>query len=69
MRNLVLYDLQTEQIRDYPRADDEPVQELDSRYIVLRVVREPAPEIGLGQQASQTRKIDLEALEWRWGWS
>ena len=68
MRNLVLYDTETAQIRDYPRADDEPVQELDSRYVVLRVVREPAPEIGPGQQASQTRTVDLEALEWRWGW-
>ena len=69
MRNLVLYDLQTEQIRDYPRADDQPVEQLDPRYLVLRVVREPAPEPTPGQQISQTRTVDLEALEWRWGWS
>jgi len=69
MRNLVLFDLQTNLIRDYPRADDEPVQELDARYVVLRVVREPAPEPGPGQQVTQTRTVDLEALEWRWGWS
>jgi hypothetical protein len=68
MRNLVLYDLETAQIRDYPRADDEPVEQLDPRYVVLRVVREAAPEPGPGQQVSQTRTVDLEALEWRWGW-
>ena len=69
MRNLVLYDTQAEEIRDYPRADDEPVQGLDSRYLVLRVVREPVPEVGPGQHASQTRTVDLESGEWRWGWS
>jgi hypothetical protein len=69
MRDLVLFDTQTSLIRDYPRADDEPVVGLDPRYVVLRVVREPAPEPGPGQQASETRVVDLEALEWRWGWS
>jgi hypothetical protein len=69
MRNLVLYDTQTERIRDYPRADDEPVEQLDPRYLVLRVVREPEPEPAPGQQISETRTVDLEALEWRWGWS
>jgi hypothetical protein len=69
MRNLVLYDTQTAQVRDYPRADDQPVEQLDPRYAVLRVVREPAPEILPDQQISQTRTVDLEAGEWRWGWS
>jgi hypothetical protein len=69
MRNLVLYDTQTAQVRDYPRADDQPVEQLDPRYAVLRVVREPAPEILPDQQANQTRTVDLEAGEWRWGWS
>jgi hypothetical protein len=68
-RNFVLFDQQTGVIRDYPRLDDDPVQGLDPRYAVLRVVREPVPEIGPGQQASQTRAVDLEAGEWRWGWS
>lgn len=68
MRNLVLYDLQTEQIRDYPRADDQPVEQLDSRYVALRVVREPAPEILPGQQLMPTRTVDPEALTWIWGW-
>jgi hypothetical protein len=69
MRNLVLFDTETAQVRDYPRADDQPVEQLDSRYAVLRVVREPAPEILPDQQANQTRTVDLEAGEWRWGWS
>jgi hypothetical protein len=69
MRNLVLFDTETGLIRDYPRADDEPVQGLDPRYAVLRVVREPVPDIVPGQQISQTRTVDLEAGEWRWGWS
>lgn len=68
-RNFVLFDQQTEQIRDYPRIDDEPVQGLDPRYLVLRVVREPAPEAGENQQVNEVRTVDLEALEWRWGWS
>jgi hypothetical protein len=69
MRNLVLFDTETGLIRDYPRVDDDPVQGLDPRYAVLRVVREPVPEIVPGQQISQTRTVDLEAGEWRWGWS
>ena len=69
MKNLVLFDTETNLIRDYPRVDDQPVQGLDPRYVVLRVVREPAPDPGPGQQVNQTRTVDLEALEWRWGWS
>jgi hypothetical protein len=69
MRNLVLFDTQTAQVRNYPRADDQPVEQLDPRYAVLRVVREAPPEILPDQQASQTRTVDLEAGEWRWGWS
>jgi hypothetical protein len=68
MRNLVLFDTETAQIRDYPRDDDQPVVGLDPRYVVLRVVREPRPEPGPGQQVSETRTVDLEAGEWRWGW-
>jgi hypothetical protein len=69
MQNLALYDTLTAEIRGYPRHDDEPVEGLDPRYLVLRVVREPAPEPGENQQVTQTRTVDLEALELRWGWS
>jgi hypothetical protein len=69
MQNLALYDTLTAEIRGYPRLDDEPVEGLDPRYLVLRVVREPALEPGENQRVSETRTVDLEALEWRWGWS
>jgi hypothetical protein len=69
MQNLALYDTLTAEIRGYPRHDDEPVQDLDPRYLVLRVVREPAPEPGENQRVSENRTVDLEALEWRWSWS
>jgi hypothetical protein len=69
MQNLALYDTLTTEIRRYPRHDDDPVEGLDPRYLVLRVVREPAPEPGENQRVSETRTVDLEALEWRWGWS
>lgn len=68
MRNLVLYDTQTALIRDYPRVDDEPVEQLDPRYVVLRVVRETAPEPGPGQGVTLIRTVDLDAGEWRWSW-
>jgi hypothetical protein len=69
MQNLALYDTLTTEIRRYPRHDDEPVEGLDSRYLVLRVVREPVPEPGENQRVSENRTVDLEALEWRWSWS
>jgi len=68
MPNLVLYDTETAQIRDYPRADDQPVVGLDPRYVVLRVVREPRPDPGPDQQVSETRTVDLAAGEWQWSW-
>jgi hypothetical protein len=68
-QNFVRFDQQTGAILSYPRLDDGPVLGLDSRYIVLRVVRDPVPSVGPGQQASQTRSVDVEARELRWGWS
>ena len=69
MENLVLYDTLKSEIKKYPRYDDKPVEQLDPRYVVLRVVREPAPELASNQRANETRTVDLEAMEWRWGWS
>jgi hypothetical protein len=69
MQNLVLLDTETGLIRDYPRRDEEPVEGLDARYEVLRIVREPAPEYDPATHSlSDTRTIDREAGEWRWGW-
>lgn len=70
MPNLVLLDTETGQVRDYPRRDEEPVEGLDPRYEVLRIVREPAPEYDPATHSlSDTRTIDREAGEWRWGWA
>jgi hypothetical protein len=70
MRNLVLLDTETGLIKDYPRRDEEPVEGLDSRYEVLRVVREPAPQYDPATHSlGETRTIDRDAAEWRWGWS
>jgi hypothetical protein len=70
MQNLVLLDTQTGLIRNYPRRDEEPVEGLDPRYEVLRIVREPAPQYDPATHSlSETRAIDREAGEWRWGWS
>ena len=68
MRNLVLFDTESGRIVDYPRADDELVQQLDPRYVVLRVMREAKPEPQEGFAVQPTRTVDLEAGEWRWGW-
>lgn len=67
--NLCLLDTETGLIRDYPRHDEEPVQDLDPRYEVLKIVREPKPEYDPATHSlSETRSIDREAGEWRWAW-
>jgi hypothetical protein len=68
--NFVLLDTTTGLIRDYFRRDDEPVEGLDPRYEVLRIVRETAPQYDPATHSrSETRTIDRDAGEWRWGWS
>ncbi len=70
MPNLVLLDTETGRIRNYPRRDEEPVEGLDPRYEVLRIVRETAPQYDPATHSlSDTRTIDREAGEWRWGWA
>lgn len=69
MRTVVLYDTVTSIIQDYPRSDDEPVVGLDPRYVVLRIIREERPEYDEATHyVRETRTIDLDAGEWRWGW-
>jgi hypothetical protein len=66
--NLALWDAETEEVLAYPRADDEPVVALDPRYRVLRVIREPKPDVPEGWEARQRWSVDLAAGEWRHGW-
>jgi hypothetical protein len=68
--NFVLLDTTTNRIHDYPRRDEEPVEGLDLRYQVLRIVREPAPQYDPATHSRfETRSINREAGEWRWGWA
>jgi len=70
VKNLVLFDTETGLIRDYPRADDEPVVGLDPRYEVLRIVRDEQPDYNpTTQRIRETRTVDRDAGEWRWSWS
>jgi hypothetical protein len=66
--NFALWDSIAEQVLAYPRNDDEPVVALDSRYRVLRIVREPKPDAPEGWSVRQQWSVDLTAGEWRQGW-
>jgi len=66
--NLVLWDTIDQRILGYPRADDQPVVNLDPRYLVVRIVKEPRPDAPEGFTARQVFTVDLSAQEWRHGW-
>ena len=69
MKTLVLFDSETGKVLDYPRADEEPVIGLDSRYQVLLIVQEDKPEYDEATHyVRETRTVDLATGEWRWGW-
>lgn len=70
MADLVIWNSQTGEIRNYPRGDQEPVVGLEQPPLfTLRVVREEAPEYDpTTQQLLPTRTVDAEALTWTWGW-
>ena len=68
-KNLVLFDSETGKVLGYPRDDEKPVAQLDPRYQVLRIVREGKPEYDEATHyLRETRAVDLDAGEWRWGW-
>ena len=68
MNILALWDTIDQRILGYPRADDQPVVNLDPRYLVLRIVKEARPDAPEGFTVRQRLTVDLEALEWRHGW-
>jgi len=68
MSNFALWDTIEEKVLSYPRGDDEPVAQLDPRYRVLRIIKEDKPEVPDGWSIRQTRAVDLDSSEWRWGW-
>ena len=68
MNTLALWDTINQEILSYPRADDEPVVNLDPRYLVLRIIKEDKPDAPEGFTVRQRMTVDLDALEWRHGW-
>jgi hypothetical protein len=68
MNTLALWDTINQQVLNYPRADDQPVVNLDPRYLVLRIVKEARPDAPEGFTVQQRWTVDLDALEWRHGW-
>jgi len=68
MNTFALWDSIDQKILSYPRADDQPVVNLDPRYLVLRIVKEARPDDIEGFTVRQRLTVDLEALEWRHGW-
>lgn len=68
MTTLALWDTINQEILKYPTADDQPVVNLDPRYLVLRIVKEPRPDDVEGFAMRQRWTVDLDALEWRHGW-
>jgi hypothetical protein len=66
--NFALWDSVTEQVLAYPRNDDEPVVALDPRYKILRIVREPKPDVPEGWDIRQRWSVNLPALQWLQSW-
>ena len=68
MNTFALWDSIDQKILSYPRADDQPVVNLDPRYLVLRIVKEARPDDVEGFTVRQRLIVDLDAMEWRHGW-
>ena len=64
-----LYDIQTEIVRDWPRADDAPIENLDPSYVALEVIETPAPSTAANQVAVRLPDVvDVEAGTLTWAW-
>lgn len=63
-----LYDTLEQKVKPYPRSDDEPVVDLDPRYLTLTVTQEPQPPITEGETLTATENLDLNALTVTYGW-
>lgn len=65
----VLYDIKTQSVRPWPRADNAPVENLDPSYVALQVIETPQPATTTNQLASRLQDvIDLDALTLTWAW-
>lgn len=63
-----LYDLQNLEIKPWPRADDNPVENLDPLYVALDIIETP-PTAAANQIAVRLPSIvDIEARTLTWAW-
>jgi hypothetical protein len=70
MTTKALWDLNESRLVSYPRYDDEPVVGLDSRYVIVDLVRDPEPAYNpIEEYLVPTTAIDLNALTYTYGWS
>lgn len=59
----LLYDTETATLQPYPRPDDEPVINLDSRYLMMDLIQEAQPNYDPATQRPEpTEVIDLKSL-------
>lgn len=66
----VLYFQSTQQVKDYPRLDDKPVQGLDPDYLVLLKVEAAPPNYDPATETlAESWTVDLPSLEYRQGWA
>lgn len=64
-----LYHTVTGALHDYPRADDEPVENLDPVFLTLDLVQQPVPNHDPSTQVPEpTEVIDVVALTVTRGW-
>ena len=66
--NFALWDTEKNEVIDYPRNDNEPVVNLNPRYLVLKIVEEEKPDDVEGFIVRKKLTVDLDAGEWRHGW-
>ena len=65
----ILYSQSIEQVKPYPRKDDQPVIGLDPDYLVLEQVETEQPAYdALTQTVTSTYVVDLDNLEYRKEW-
>ena len=69
MTTKALWDLTESRLVSYPRYDDEPVMGLDSRYVIVDLVRDPEPSYNpIEEYLVPTTAIDLDALTYTYSW-
>lgn len=65
----VLYNTITQQVVPYPRYDNQPVENLDPNYIVLKIVQQDLIPIDPAiQNLVGTQTVDLDNFELVCGW-